>query len=185
MRIYEGSPRQDFEEVFRSIGAFLDQRGMREVLLAEAPDGFIVQGLVTTGASSSAWSDSFGSIVKETLTFLDDDIARFMEEAVARRNADEQGKGKPVTPSAGAPTAGYYESAFRVLGRYMDEQRPRDVFLFEQDGAFVVRLLQGGQAGSRHTLAEFTREDIAELVARGPALRHHEPSQGAAAASRT
>jgi len=24
MRIYEGSPRQDFEEVFRSIGAFID-----------------------------------------------------------------------------------------------------------------------------------------------------------------
>ena len=46
MRIYEGSPRQDFEEVFRSIGAFLDQRGMRDVLLVEAPDGFIVQGLV-------------------------------------------------------------------------------------------------------------------------------------------
>ena len=34
MRIYEGSPRQDFEEVFRSIGAFLDQRGMKDVLLA-------------------------------------------------------------------------------------------------------------------------------------------------------
>ena len=46
MRIYEGSPRQDFEEVFRSIGAFLDQRGMRDILLLEAPDGFIVQGLV-------------------------------------------------------------------------------------------------------------------------------------------
>ena len=43
MRIYEGSPRQDFEEVFRSIGAFVDQRGMREILLVEAPDGFIVQ----------------------------------------------------------------------------------------------------------------------------------------------
>ena len=27
MRIYEGSPRQDFEEVFRSIGAFLDAAG--------------------------------------------------------------------------------------------------------------------------------------------------------------
>ena len=46
MRIYEGSARQDFEEVFRSIGAFLDQRGMKDVLLLEAPDGFIVQGLV-------------------------------------------------------------------------------------------------------------------------------------------
>ena len=187
MRIYEGSPRQDFEEVFRSIGAFLDQRGMREVLLAEAPDGFIVQGLVTAGASGSTWSDSMGSIVKETLTFLDDDIARFMEEAVARRQAPDataaQAAPDPSSSSGGPGTAGYYESAFRVLGRYMDEQRPRDVFLFEQDGAFVVRLLQGGQAGSRHTLAEFTREDIAELIARGPALRHHEPTPGAAAAS--
>jgi hypothetical protein len=177
MRIYEGSPRQDFEEVFRSIGAFLDQRGMREVLLAEAPDGFIVQGLVTAGASSSGWSDSLGTIVKETLTFLDDDIARFMEEAVARRGA---GAG---TPQASSPPAGYYEAAFRVLGRYMDEQRPRDVFLFEQDGAFVVRLLLGAQAGSRHTLAEFTREDIAEMIARGPALRHPQPTPGAPAAT--
>ena len=49
MRIYEGSPRQDFEEVFRSIGAFIDQRGMHEVLLVEAPDGFIVQGIVSSG----------------------------------------------------------------------------------------------------------------------------------------
>ena len=50
MRIYEGSPRQDFEEVFRSMGAFIDERGMKDVLLLEAPDGFIVQGLVTAGA---------------------------------------------------------------------------------------------------------------------------------------
>ena len=60
MRIYEGSPRQDFEEVFRSIGAFLDQRGMKEVLLAEAPDGFIVQGLVSATAAGGAWSETMG-----------------------------------------------------------------------------------------------------------------------------
>ena len=46
MRIYDGSPRQDFEEVFRSIGAFLDSRGMRDILVVEVPDGFVVQGLV-------------------------------------------------------------------------------------------------------------------------------------------
>ena len=86
MRIYEGSPRQDFEEVFRSIGAFLDQRGMKDVLLVEAPDGFIVQGLVMSGASGRVPGRSrSGTQVKETLTFLDDDIARFMEEAAARR----------------------------------------------------------------------------------------------------
>ncbi len=168
MRIYEGSPRQDFEEVFRSIGAFLDQRGMREVLLAEAPDGFIVQGLVAD-QSTGSWSDSMGHVSKETLTFLDDDIARFMEEAVARRGRGDE-------PPAPDGEAGFYETAFRVLGRYMDEQKPRDVFFFEQDGAFVLRLLMGGQQGSRHTLAEFTRDDIAGMVARGPSLRHKDTS---------
>ncbi|TME81497.1 MAG: hypothetical protein E6I45_08175 [Chloroflexi bacterium] len=166
MRIYEGSPRQDFEEVFRSIGAFLDQRGMKEVLLAEAPDGFIVQGLVSATAAGGAWSETMGQQAKETLTFLDDDIARFMEEAVARRGA-----ATPDDDKASWAKAGYYEMAFRVLGRYMDEQKPRDVFFFEQGGAFVVRLLMGGQQGSKHTLAEFTREDIEAMIANGPGLR--------------
>ncbi len=174
MRIYEGSPRQDFEEVFRSIGAFLDQRGMKDVLLLEAPDGFIVQGLVVSGGGTGTWSESLGSQVKETLTFLDDDIARFMEEAAARRGR------QPVPPT---PEAGYYETSFRVLGRYMDEQKPRDVFFFEQDGAFVVSLMLSGQAGSRHELAEFTRDDIAQMVAAGPRLRH--PVDAPAAGSTT
>ena len=162
MRIYEGSPRQDFEEVFRSIGAFIDQRGMREILLVEAPDGFIVQGVVTAGASGGSWSESLGSQSKETLTFLDDDIARFMEESVARR-------GHPGPDPQ--RDAGFYETALRVIGRYIDGEKPRDVFVFEQDGAFVVRLFQGGQAGSHHVLAEFTRDDIAQLVTQGPSLR--------------
>ena len=45
MRIYDGSPRQNYEEVLRSIGAFLDQRGMREVMVVETSDSFVVQGL--------------------------------------------------------------------------------------------------------------------------------------------
>ena len=174
MRIYEGSPRQDFEEVFRSIGAFLDQRGMKEVLLAEAPDGFIVQGLVHSSTAGGGWSESLGTIVKETLTFLDDDIARFMEEALSRR-----GRGEPDPPPN--PNAGHYESAFRVLGRYMDEQRPRDVFFFEQEGAFVVRLLMTRQGTTAHVLAEFTRDDIEQMVAYGPTYRRPtEPAAGEA-----
>jgi hypothetical protein len=175
MRIYEGSPRQDFEEVFRSIGAFLDQRGMHEVLLVEAPDGFIVQGIVVAGSSTGTWSESIGQQSKETLTFLDDDIARFMEESVARR-----GRETPEPERA----AGRYEEAFRVLGRYMDEQKPRDVFFFEQDGAFVVRLLMGGQQGVKHVLAEFTRDDIAEMIAQGPTLRAPEPAPSAGTPAR-
>jgi hypothetical protein len=166
MRIYEGSPRQDFEEVLRSIGAFLDQRGMRDVLLVEAPDGFIVQGLVMDGGQAGgAWSEAVGRQVKETLTFVDDDIARFMDEAVARRGGQEAGEAPDWTK------AGYYEKALRVLGKWIDTQRPHDVFFFEQDGAFVVRLHHVSQTGSHHALAEFTRDDIEALIAEGPRLR--------------
>jgi hypothetical protein len=168
VRIYEGAPRQDFEEVFRSMGAFLDQRSMQEVLLVEAPDGFIVQGLVTSETAPGGWSETVGTQTKETLTFLDDDISRFMDEAVARRSRPAEDWGK----------VGYYEKAFRVLGRYMDEQRPRDTFFFEQEGAFVVRLLMATQTGMRHVLTEFTRDDIEAMVAQGPALRVPDPKPG-------
>ena len=159
MRIYDGSPRQDVEEVFRSIGAQLDQLGMREVLLLETDDGFIVQGLVIQG-SLGTWSDSVGQVVKETLAVSDDELSKFMDDAVARRGTDK----------SSAPDR--YESALRVIGRYLDERRPRDVFFFEQDGAFVLRLLQVGQTGTRHELVEFTRDDVAEMVARGPTNRN-------------
>ena len=162
MRIYDGSPRQDFEEVFRSIGAFLDTRGTRDILLLEVPDGFIVQGLVAAGAAGGVWSDSVGTMSKETLTFVDDDIARFMEEAAARRGADD---------GADDANPGAYQHALRVIGRWMDEQKPKDVFLFEQDGAYVIRMLMGGQAGVHHQIAEFTQDDVAAFVAQGPTLR--------------
>ena len=162
MRIYEGSPRQDYEEVLRSIGAFLDQRGMRDVLLVEAPDGFILQGLAVEG-DSGTWSESPGHQVKETLTFLDDDIARFMEEAVARRNAG--------TAAPDWASTGYYEKAFRVLGRWIDEQKPHDIFFFEQEGAFVVRLHRVGPTGGNHSLAEFTKDDIETMIAQAPQAR--------------
>jgi hypothetical protein len=163
MRIYDGSPRQNYEEVLRSIGAFLDQRGMRETMVVEAPDGFIVLGLIVDTAATGAWSEHMGQQVKETFTFLDDDIARFMEEGHARRDNQQ----RAVTWGQ----AGYYEQAFRVVGRYVDEQKPRDIFFFEQDGAFVLRLLMATQAGSRHVIAEFTRDEIEEMIAQAQDFR--------------
>jgi len=157
MRIYDGSPRQNYEEVLRSIGAFLDQRGMKEVLLVEAPDGFVVQGMVVDASATGAWSEHLGQQAKETFTFLDDDIARFMEEGHARRGNRQ----RAITWGQ----AGYYERAFRVIGRYLDEQKPRDIFFFEQDGAFVLRLLMWTQTGSRHVIAEFTRDEVEAMIA--------------------
>jgi len=104
-----------------------------------------------------------GQQCKETFTFLDDDIARFLEEGHARRDNAQ----RAVTWGE----AGYYEQAFRVVGRYVDEQKPRDIFFFEQDGAFVMRLLMGTQTGSRHVIAEFTRDELEGMIAQAPDFR--------------
>ena len=78
---------------------------------------------------------------------------------------------RPACPCPDFAAAGTYEKALRVIGRWIDEQKPRDVFFFEQDGAFVLRLLTSGQTGTQHMLAEFTHDDIDRLVAEGPSLR--------------
>lgn len=160
MRIYEGAPRQDYEEALRSIGAILDQRGMRDILIAETPDGYLIQGLAVNAGDGETWSDPAARVGKETFHLLDEDVGRFMDEGLARRNV-----------GAGDPYNHFYENALRVLGRYFDEQKPRDVFLLEQDRAFVTRLHMSTHQGPRHALAEFTREDLEALIRNAPSLR--------------
>jgi hypothetical protein len=158
MRIYEGRPRQDYEEVFRSLGGFIDQRGMRGVLILEVPDGFVLHGLAIIPNEN----DVGGRIEKESYTFLDEDVARFMEESRLRRG----------TRLDGVPAvAGPYERALRVLGAYIDQQQPRDVFLMEQEGSWLLRLLMGVRTGIQHVLVEFTPDEIAARADQAPALR--------------
>ena len=59
----------------------------------------------------------------------------------------------------------------------MDQQKPKDVFLFEQEGAYVVRVHVGGQAGGHHELAEFTKDDVEQLVGQAPTLRARRPTR--------
>jgi hypothetical protein len=166
MRIYEGSPRQDWEEVLRSVGAYLDDRGMRGMVFVETDTGFIIQGTSVTNAAGGG--ESMGQASRETVTLHDDDVAKFMDEAIARRGGHPE------------PTPKHYEAQLRVVGRYLDEQHPRDIFFFEMDGAYVVRMTLAGQGGLRQELVEFTREDIAELIDKAPALRRvtRDPSAG-------
>ena len=166
MRIYEGSPRQDWEEVLRSVGAYLDDRGMRGVIFIETDTGFIVQG--TTVEDSKGSGESMGVTNRETLTLHDDDVSRFMDEAVARRGKKDDDPGPH-----------HYEQQLRVIGRYLDEQHPRDIFFFEVDGSYIARITVAGQTGLKHEIVEFTRDDIVDLLAKGPEMRRStQPPQG-------
>ena len=159
MRIYEGSPRQDWEEVLRSVGAYLDDRGMRGLVFLETDVGFIIQGTAVSGTPGSTWGESIGTATRETLTLQDEDVGEFMDQALARRGQELD------------PTPKNYESQLRVIGKYLDEQHPRDLVFFEMDGSYVIRLSASGQSGLKQDLVEFTREDVADLIARAPALR--------------
>ena len=100
-----------------------------------------------------------GSLTCETLTIDDDQIGTFMDKSLARR-----GQAPEDAPK-------HYEDQLRVIGRYLDERKPKDLFFFEVDGAYVARLTTSGQAGFKQELVEFTPDDIADMIARAPALR--------------
>ncbi len=165
MRIYEGSPRQGWEEVLRSIGAYADRERIKELLLLELDAGFILQGMTLPPAG--ARTESEGSLTKVTRELPDDEVAELMEAATAKR-------GSAQTDTPHAEISNYYEQAMRVIGAYLDLNHPRDVFFFEQEGAFVLRLLMlgAGSAPAGHQLVEFTRDDIVGMIEAAPTQRN-------------
>ena len=162
MRIYEGSPRQQWEEVLRSIGAFADREHLKELLLLELEVGFVLQGLGLQAGGAD--SDSFGSAVKRTYELTDDQVAELMDVSVGQR-------GNSTADDTRADITNYYEHAMRVIGNYIDSQKAHDVFLFEQDGSFVLRLFAVSGSRAAHQLAEFTRDEILAMIEAAPAQR--------------
>jgi hypothetical protein len=163
MRIYDGSPRQDWEEALRSIGAFADEQRLKELLFLELEGGFLLQGLGMQAGGAD--SDSFGAIAKRTFELTDDQVGEMMDASAAKRGSADADVPHPDLTN-------YYELALRILGAYIDSQKPHDIFLFEQDGSFVLRLF--GVAGSRgagHQLSEFTKDEILAMINSAPEQR--------------
>jgi hypothetical protein len=164
MRIYEGSPRQDWEEVLRGIGAFADSEQLKELLFLELEGGFLLQGLGMQAAGAD--SDSFGATAKRTYELTDDQVAELLDE-----NADKRGSVDADTPHAGL--LNYYELGLRIIGNFIDSQKAHDVFFFEQEGSFVLRLFAvAGSHGGGHKLFEFTKDEILAMIESAPAQRN-------------
>jgi hypothetical protein len=163
MRIYEGSPRQDWEEVLRSIGAFADREKLKELLFLELEDGFILQGL--SMASGGADSDSYGALAKRTYELTDDHVSELMDTAAAARGEAPDDQPHPDLMN-------YYELSMRILGAYVDSQKAHDVFFLEQEGTYVLRLFGvAGSHGGGHQLSEFTREEMLAMIESAPEHR--------------
>jgi hypothetical protein len=163
MRIYDGSPRQDWEEVLRSIGAFVDSEHLKEVLLLELEGGFLLQGMGL--ASGGSDSDQIGSVSKRTYELTDEQVGELMDARSAQRGTAEADVPHP-------DLLNYYELGMRVLGAFIDTQKAHDVFLFEQEGSFVLRLFTvSGSRAAGHQLSEFTRDEILAMIHSAPEQR--------------
>jgi hypothetical protein len=173
MRIYDGSPRQNWEEVLRSVGAFADGEQLKEILFLELEGGFLLQGLGLQGGGAD--SDSYGTAVKRTYELTDDQVAELMEARTAKRGTADDDRAHPDLRN-------YYELALRILGAYIDNQKAHDVFFFEQDGSFVLRLF--GVSGARvaaHQLSEFTRDEILAMIESAPEQRQQPAAEASGA----
>ena len=103
MRIYDGSPRQDWEEVLRSIGAYADSERLKELLFLELEGGFLLQGLAMPVGSAD--SDTFGALVKRTYELTDDQVGEMMDVSAAKRlRSLENGKLKKLLAGTCATT---------------------------------------------------------------------------------
>jgi hypothetical protein len=174
MRIYDGSPRQDWEEVLRSVGAFADAERLKEILVLELEGGFLLQGLGMQNAGAD--SDAFGTLAKKTYELTDDQVAELMDANAARRGSADADRPR-------ADLSNYYELGLRIIGAYIDNQRAHDVFLFEQEGSFVVRLFGVvGSRGAAHQLSEFTKDEILAMIDSAPDQRS-QPAPNATGAS--
>lgn len=163
MRIYDGSPRQDWEEVLRSIGAFADTERLKEILLLELDEGFVLQGLAMQAGGAD--SDSFGALTKRTYELTEERVAELMEIAAGQRGSADDDRPHPDLTN-------YYELSLRILGAYIDSQRARDVFFLEQDGTYVLRLFGvAGSGGGGHQLSEFTRDEMLAMIEGAPEHR--------------
>ena len=163
MRIYDGSPRQDWEEVLRTIGAFADAERLKDLLLLELEAGFLLQGLGMQGAGAD--SDSYGALAKKTYEVTDEQVADLMDASASKRGTADRDVPLPGLVN-------YYELAMRIIGAYIDGQKAQDVFLFEQEGSFVLRLFGvSGSRGTGHHLAEFTKDEILAMIESAPQQR--------------
>src|SRR5919202_2800055 len=98
MRLFAGLSRTDYEEVFRAIGALLDERGWTNVALMEVEEGLVLQG---TPRATYQEKPSL-----EVYLLTDSDVEAVLRDALARRHAaaaratprpEPQAAAKPAT----------------------------------------------------------------------------------------
>jgi hypothetical protein len=77
MKLFSGLEKSDYQDVFRSVGALLDQQRCRDVRLWEHEDGIILQARLVDEGDAATY---------QTYLLTDDDIRDLLTNAYRRRD---------------------------------------------------------------------------------------------------
>lgn len=92
MKLFAGLSRTDYEDVFRAVGALIDERGWSNVSVMEVDDGLIVQVMIKPDQRETKPH-------LETYLLTDTDLERVLRDAVLRRHRKELGRlAEPLPP---------------------------------------------------------------------------------------
>ena len=127
MKLFAGLSRTDYEDVFRAVGALIDERGWSNISLSEVDEGVILQVLVKPTSREVTPR-------LETYLLTDADLERILRDAILRRKKKQLAMtAEPLVaapPPAPAPPSGpptpskLVEERLAVLMSQSREPRP-------------------------------------------------------------
>ncbi len=127
MKLFAGLSRTDYEDVFRAVGALIDEREWSNISLSEVDEGVILQVLVKPTAREVTPR-------LETYLLTDGDLERILRDAILRRKKKQRATTAepevPPTPAVPAPPSGpptpskLVEERLAVLMSQSREPRP-------------------------------------------------------------
>src|SRR5262245_12839651 len=97
MKLFAGLSRTDYEDVFRAIGALIDERGWSNVSVMEVDEGLVVQVMVKANQRETKPR-------LETYLLTDSDLERVMRDAVGRRRKREAARQPAIVKPPDPPT---------------------------------------------------------------------------------
>jgi hypothetical protein len=78
MKLFRGMQRSDYQDVFRALGAFIDEHGYSDVRIVETEDGLVLQGRVDDRRE-------IGQSSYDTFLITDEDLKVMVRDAFRRR----------------------------------------------------------------------------------------------------
>lgn len=79
MKLFHGLNRSDYQDVLRTIGLLIDERGYSDIRIIETEEGLVLQGRLET-------RNQVGESAFDTYLITEEDIRLMQQDASVRRN---------------------------------------------------------------------------------------------------